>query len=66
MSFGSFDATKRVRQTTRVIIAVVAMVVVTTITEPSSSCSGAAHAWVAPKVSLPDESVGIDGIVGTL
>ncbi len=65
MSFGSFDATNGVRQTTRVIIAVVAMVVVTTITEPFLHAQ-APHAWVAPKVSLPDESVGIDGIVGTL
>ena len=65
MSFGSFDATNGVRQTTRVIIAVVAMVVVTTITEPFLHAQSP-HAWVAPKVSLPDESVGIDGIVRTL
>jgi len=65
MSFRSFDATNRVLQTTRVIIAVVATVVVSAITKPFLYAQSP-HAWVAPKVSLPDESVGINGIVQTL
>lgn len=67
MSFGSSDATNRVQQTARVIVAVVAVaiMVVSTTTEPFLRAQPS-NAWVAPKVSLPGESVGIDGIVRTL
>ncbi len=65
MSFGSFEATNRVLQTTTVIIAVVATVVVSSTTGPLLHAQSPST-WVAPKVSLPDESVGVDGIVRTL
>ena len=65
MSFGSFDGTNKVLQTTRVIIAIVALVVVSSTTEPFLYAQSPST-WVAPKVSIPDESVGIDGVVRTL
>jgi hypothetical protein len=65
MSFGSFDATNSIRQTTRFIIAVVATVVGGAITVAVLHAQSP-HAWVAPKVFLPDESVGIDAIVRAL
>ena len=60
MSSGSSDATNRILQMTRVIIAVVATVVVSATTEPVLHAQSP-HDWVAPKVSLPGESAGIDG-----
>lgn len=65
MSFGSSDITNGVLQTIRVIIAVVAIAVVSATTDPFLRAQSP-HPWVAPKVSLPDESVGIDRIVQTL
>jgi hypothetical protein len=56
MSFGSSDITNGVLQTIRVIIAVVAIVVVSVTTDLFLRAQSP-HPWVAPKVSLPDESV---------
>ena len=65
MSLRSSGITNRVLQTIRVIIAVVAIVVVSATTDPFLRAQSP-HPWVALKVSLPDESVGIDRIVQTL
>jgi hypothetical protein len=65
MLFGSFNATNRVLQTVRVVIAVAVIVVLSSTAKPLLYAQSSGT-WVAPKVSLPDESVGIDEIVRTL
>jgi hypothetical protein len=65
MSFESIDAKCKLLQTTRLAITTVVVVALCVATEPYLRAESP-NTWVAPKVFILDESVGIDGVVLTL
>ncbi len=66
MSLQSVDTKSKLLQTTRLpIIAVVVVIALCAAMEPFLRAQSP-NRWVAPRVSIPDESVGINGVVRTL
>ena len=62
----SHDLKLRVPHTKKTIMVAFVAIVAGTVTMATFLCAQSPSTWVAPRVSMPDESVGIDGVVRTL